>query len=240
MVATFQVDASAVIRALKNFRAESAPMVLAYAMTKTGQDIKAAEIALMQSVFDRPTRYTLNALRLKPATKKDLQAVVDFKDFGGTPAWKYLGPNVEGGPRRKKSHELALQRAGILDEDEYCVPGRGVKLDANGNMRGSLISQILSQVKASPDPMQNQTDRSTKKRSRRGGASYFVLRGSGTAPDGIYWRKPGVKFITPIIMFVAPPRYRKVFPFYEKARAVFEARLTPRAIEAWQRFGPKT
>jgi hypothetical protein len=239
MVATFKVDASAVIRALRNFRVESAPMVLAYAMTKTSQDIKAEEISLMQSVFDRPTRYTLNALRLKPATKTDLQAVVDFKDFGGTPAWKYLGPNVQGGPRRKKSHELALQRAGILDADEYCVPGRGVKLDASGNMRGSLISQILSQVKASSDPMQNQTDRSTKRRSRRGGASYFVLRGS-TAPDGIYWRKPGAKFIRPIIMFVVPPRYRKLFPFYERARATFEQRLTPRAIEAWQRFGPKT
>jgi hypothetical protein len=238
MVATFKVDASAVIRALKNFRAERAPMVLAYAMTKTGQDIKAEEIALMRSVFDRPTRYTLNALRLKPATKTDLQAVVDFKDFGGTPAWKYLGPNVEGGPRRNKSHELALQRAGILDQDEYCVPGRGVKLDANGNMRGSLISQILSQVKASSDPMQNQTERSTKRRARRGGASYFVLRGN-TAPDGIYYRKPGAKFITPIVMFVIPPRYRKVYPFYERARQAFNERLVPRAIEAWQRFGPK-
>lgn len=239
MVAQFKVDAREVMRALRDLRVESAPMVVAYALTKTGQDIKAAEIEVMQSVFDRPTRYTLNALKLKPASKADLKAIVDFKEFGGTPAWKYLGPQVEGGPRRKKAHERALERAGILRSDEFCVPGRGVALDAHGNMRGGLISKILSQLQASPDPMQNETARRKARRAKRGGASYFVLR-NRTVPDGIYWRSAGADRIMPVILFVREPHYRKRYPFYEVARRTFDARFIPRAREAWQRFGPKT
>jgi hypothetical protein len=36
---------------------------------------------------------------VKPANKRELRAVVAFKDgFGSVPAWRYLGPEVDGGP----------------------------------------------------------------------------------------------------------------------------------------------
>ena len=54
------------------------PFVTAFALTKTAQDIKGAEVAVIAEVFDRPTRFTLNALYVKPATKQTLTSAVLF------------------------------------------------------------------------------------------------------------------------------------------------------------------
>ena len=85
----------------------------AAALTATANDVKDAEVAKMAEVFDRPTRFTLGALYVKPATPNDLTAEVRFKEgFGSVPAWRYLGPQVEGGNRHHKSFELRLDGAG--------------------------------------------------------------------------------------------------------------------------------
>lgn len=215
---------------------DQVPFVTAYALTKTAQDIRTEEIAVMARVFDRPTRFTLNALFVKPATKTDLVAEVCFKDgFGSIPAWRYLGPQVEGGRRVKKSHERALERAGLLRAGEYVVPGRGVQLDANGNMRGADITRILSMLGANPDPMSNTTARSRRSRRGRQRGVYFLLRGASGAPDGIYHRTGGRQII-PVMMFVRAPTYTKRFPFFETARRVFQQRFAHHFREGWQRY----
>lgn len=217
----------------------SAPFWTAYALTKCAQDVKAAEIAEMQRVFDRPTPWTRNALRVKPATKEDLVAVVDFKEFGGTPAWKYLGPGIEGGARRKKSHERALERSGIMRSGEFAVPGQGVALDAYGNMPGNLITHILSLLSASPDPTQNVTKRSKKRAIKRAGGQYFVLRGSRSAPDGIYQRIAADQPPKPVIIFVRTPRYQKRFPFYEIVASTAQTNFERHFWEAYRRWPPR-
>jgi hypothetical protein len=235
-----KVDSKAVMRALDSLSIQDVPFITAYTLTLTGQDIKAAEYTTMQQVFDRPTRFTLNAFRLKPATKEDLTAVVDFKEgFGSVPAWRYPGPEVVGGPRSKKSHELALQRAGILKQDEFVVPGQGAVLDAYGNMNGGEITRILSQLKASPDPMQNASNGKRSKAKGQMVGSYFVLRGR-SGKDGVYLRK-GDRTIVPVMMFVRAPNYRPRFPFYEMATEVFNQRFMQNAhAAAWARtFAPK-
>jgi len=246
MTARFKVETKNVIAALKNLAAEDAPIVMAYAMTKTAQDIKAAETDSMKSVFDRPTNFTLNALVVKPATKRDLVAEVYFKDgFGKSiPAWRYLGPQVEGGARVHKAHEKRLIRQGLMKPDEFAVPGKGAKLNAYGNLSGSTIERILSQLGAAEQFSGYQANatnsrRSKAKRTKHG--SYFVLRpGAGGRADrnvapGIYLRV-GLKEMVPVIMFVRAPRYKKRFPFYETARHVFDARLVMRAREGFERF----
>lgn len=238
MPITLRVDTSDVMRALRQLRREDAPFVTAYALTKTAQDIKAAEIASMKSVFDRPSRYTLNALYMKPAKKNDLVAEVYFKDGskGSVAAWRYLGPQVEGGMRKHKSHELRLIRAGIMKSDEFVVPGSGQRLDTYGNVRGSDIERILSQLGAAEQwagYTANATNSRRSKRKRRFNA-FFVLRGA-QAPDGIYRRNSADK-IEPMLMFVRAPRYKKRFPFYETSRQVFDARFTAHAREGFNRF----
>jgi hypothetical protein len=244
MAAHFRVETADVIKALKNLAAEDAPIVTAYALTKTAGDIKAAEIDTMKSVFDRPTKFTLNSLFVKPATKRDLVAEVFFKDgFGSIPAWRYLGPQVEGGARVHKAHEKRLIRQGLMKPEEFAVPGKGAKLDAYGNLSGSTIERILSQLGAAEQFAGYQANATNSRRSKakkKKAGTYFLLRpGAGgrssrNVAPGIYHRSG--KEMVPVIMFVRPPRYQKRFPFYETARSTFDAKLVSRAREGWDRF----
>lgn len=220
------------------------PFVTAYALTKTAQDVKRDEVQVMAQVFDRPTRFTLNALYVRPATKQTLLSEVFFKEgFGSIPAWRYLGPQVEGGPRAKKSHERALEAAGILRSDEFVVPGLGVPRDAYGNVPGSVFTRILSQLQASRDPAQNMTQRSSRRAISRAGGKYFVLRGVNGIPPGIYQRSTGNRYstfvagtIVPMLIFVKAPQYAKRFPFFETARNTFQRNFSQHFSEGWQRY----
>ncbi len=243
MAGAFRLDVKssidAFVRGLDARQQREVPFVSAYALTKTAQEIKAAEVELMAQVFDRPTRFTLNALYVRPATKRDLRAYVEFKEgFGSIPAWRYLGPQVEGGARAKKSHERALERAGLLRSDEFVVPGKGAKLDAYGNMKGPEITRILAQLGAAEHGagyQANMTARSKKRNVRKAGGRYFVLRDRG-APNGVYFRKTGSRELTPIMIFVRAPHYAKRFPFYDKAREVFDLRFAANFRDGWQRY----
>jgi len=227
----FKVEASDLKRSLKSLREDDAPFVLAYALTKTAQDIQAGEIDKMRSVLERPTNYTLNSTFVKPATKRDLTAIVGFKDgFGSVPAWRYLSPEVEGGARSHKSHELRLIRAGLMKASEYAVPGSGVKLDSFGNVPASTIQLILSQLQLG-----------AKGRGKAGAGRYFVLRPGGPGKSdrdvapGVYYRA-GAREIVAVLLFVSPPRYRKRYPFYETAVRAFDRQLLIRAREGFERF----
>jgi hypothetical protein len=240
----FKCDPSDVLKAFADLSDKDAPFITAYALTMTAKDIVAAQKASMAEVFDRPTGYTLNSLKVKSATKTDLQAQVFFKDEGGTPAWRYLGPEVEGGDRAHKSHELRLIRGGLMKAGEFVVPGKGVKLDAFGNIPGSLIEQILSQVGVAEQwsgYTANATKKTLKRAKKRGVGRYFLLRPDGSGPamravqPGIYFRA-GLKDIVPVLLFVTPPKYRKRFPFHDIARTVFDARLLVNAQAGFEKY----
>ena len=244
MAVHFRVESRDLMRNLQKLAAEDAPIVTAYALTKTAQDIKEAEVDTMKNVFDRPTKFTLNSLYLKPATKRDLVAEVYFKEgFGSIPAWRYLGPQVEGGPRVHKAHEKRLIAAGHMRSDEFAVPGKGAKLDAYGNLSGSTIGRILSQVQAAGGSGYDaNATNSRRSKAKRKNAQYFVLRPGSNNPranrdvaPGIYYRT-GIREMVPVIMFVKAPRYQKRYPFYETAQRVFNEKLLLRAQEGFQRF----
>lgn len=231
-------DPKRVKRFLKDIERQ-APFATAVAMTNTAREIKTAEVAGMQAVFDRPTRFTLNSLFVRAAKKNDLVAEVDFKQgFGSIPAYRYLGPQVEGGERAKKRHERALERMGILRSDEYAVPGAGLKLDPQGNIRGGEITRILSQLGAAETSgyAANITARSRRRSVRRARGRYFVYRG-GSAPAGVY-RRSG-QSVMPVLIFVRSPRYTERLPFYRIAREVVRRRYVPNIHAAWRRYGPK-
>jgi hypothetical protein len=72
----------------------------------------------------------------------------------GTPASKFLAPEIYGGQRGQKRSERALTRYAPPDVKRamgnrgYWVPGPGLTLNAYGNVSGSTMVQILSDLKA--------------------------------------------------------------------------------------------
>lgn len=206
----------------------------AMALTRTALQTREAVLKEVSVKLDAPTRMTSNSVLYNKATRESLVAEVFIRNEAtkGTPPAKYLRALVEGGQRRPKRHELALQAAGILPKGKFTVPGDGAKLNQHGNLSAGTYTQILSALRASPDPYQNRTAKSAAKARRRGKASYFVLRqgsarthgfGAESKPIGIFRRKGIV--IEPVLWFVDQPSYAKRLPMFETARRVVNERI---------------
>jgi hypothetical protein len=217
---------------LSELEKKQLPYATALALTRTGQDVKADLEAEMKKVFDRPTPYTLGSLFLKPATKSNLSSMVYLREWAGkgTPATKYMSPNIFAQDRNVKRFEAALQRIGVLPSNMYVVPGAGADLDAYGNMSRGQIVQILSYLSAFGEQgyRANMTAKGRARllRGKRGspGIAYFVAKPGGRLRHGIYKRTgySGGSTITPVMIFVRKPTYRSIYRFYEVARRTIE------------------
>lgn len=203
----------------------------AVALTRTAQDVQQAERGEIMGAFDRPTPYTINSLRLRPATRERLEAEVFLKDDAsgsGTPATKYLLPQIEGGKRHLKSFERQLQQIGAMPAGWHAVPGRFARLNAYGNVSYGQIIQILSQLRSTPTAGYDRaisTDKAKAARARaRAGGQYFALpSGRGRLLPGIYQARDtawGRAAPRPVFIFVRSVTYRALFRFAEVAEAV--------------------
>lgn len=190
------------------------------AIDRTVDKTKSRLYSEMHRVFDRPTPYTLNALRSKPPTMSSMQGEVGFKEPWAPRSTKYLDPQVEGGPRRRKGFELAMSMFGvrgygkrgiksILGNNEFLVPARGVPLNQYGNVSPGLIQKILSGLQAQQDPLANTTTASRKR--KKSSEWYFITRA------GI-WQRKGSNTTMLFFRTNKAPTYRKRFLFYDLAR----------------------
>ena len=154
----------------------------------------------MHAAFDRPTSWTLNSVYAKTAHPRQANPVayVGIKEFapGGTPAWKYLGPQVTGGLRRQKRFEKLIENV-VPGAPAFVVPGKGAKLDASGNLSRGQLNQLLSGLGAMQEQgfQANTTPASARRRlrelkhmsSRQGLSSFFVARSKSTGkPTGVF------------------------------------------------------
>lgn len=228
---------------LKNFSERRLNAAVATALTRTAVQVREKVKTSMLSSFDRPTPYTMRQLKYVAANAKNLTAVVGFnvaqiqdergntiryQDLGPgeTPAGKYLGHNIAGGPRRNKRFEKALQYAGVLPSGWYAVPGERAKVDAYGNQSVGEIKQILSWFNAAElvaGSKQNMTAATRAKRikgtKKTAGFQYFFIpvggKRGGPRP-GIY-RKTSFALgsrLEPILIFVQSTAYKARFDFY--------------------------
>lgn len=233
---------------LDDMARKQVPFVIAASLTDTAKDVQQAEIVEIKDSFDRPTPATLDSIYVRPATKQKFEAEVGIKSFmgKGVPAIKYLTAEVEGGQRRVKRFERALQAANLLPPGYFAVPGDAVQLDQYGNVPGSLIVQLLSYFKAFPEMgykanMSDKRKAALAKGNKKGkqGVAYFVAR------DG--WLHPGIwaryafghgSAVRPVLMYVRGAAYEKRFDFYYAAQQAiersFERNLKTRWQQAWQ------
>lgn len=215
-------DDSVLRRKFTSLEKDQLPFAMALTLTWTARDMQTAIKAQMAVRYDRPTRFTVEGVFIRAATKTKLEAYVFIRDEAtkGTAPVKYLVPTVYGGHRKPKRFEKALQAAGVLGPGELTVFGSGATLNSYGNLSGSKIGQILSRVKAQRDSLQNVTDskRSARKRKKNG---IFVPGPGSTLPKGIWERSEGN--IRPLLIFVDADsvNYGKIFPFEEIGRDAF-------------------
>lgn len=216
------------VQSFRDVPARVMPYAASTALTRTAQALaKTVLPGEMQRVFDRPTRYTLNSLRVKVAKKDNLTASVWVKSDAtnnGTRPEDYLLPNVAGGGRNEKRFERAMRYAGLLPNGWRAMPGQGAPLDEFGNLRRGEMQRILTATRSAFDPYQRKTN---SKRSRKNAknAPYFAVTPfvgrfvggeykvtPNTLQPGVY-RREG-RGIKPVLIFTrTQPQYRQRLDF---------------------------
>lgn len=207
----------------------------ATAMTRTVQSAQAKIRGDIGRVFDRPTRWALNATRIEPARKDKLDASVWLKNRDSLPGGpsSYLWPQVLGGRRERKGYEGALLAAGVLRPNEFTVPAEGAPLDSYGNIAASFIRQMLSQLKAAEqrpgyigNVRRGAAQSAQSKRRQLKAGTFFVSRGKSTGnplPRGIYQRKlTGFGWASRMVFVIVTgkPQYRARLPFFSTVNQV--------------------
>lgn len=203
----------------------------------------------MVRVFDNPTPYTINSvIFLKRATKQDQTAKIIIKDFTGkgTPPVKFLKPQIFGGNRNAKSSEVQMREKGILKDDMYWVPGKGVRLNSYGNITGAQMVKILSAIQAFREVgyFANQTAESLK-RNKRAMKNLIVIKDFNNRSKllpGVYQltkpvrTKSGTRYkgLKPILIFIKKPTYKPRFRFYDVGQSIFDREINERFTQSMQ------
>lgn len=211
-----KTDIAMALKKLNKLEPRQFPFIVALAMNRSMRSVKADLRVEMARVFDKPTAFTLNSMRVLAATKEKLESQVNPTQPGqvsGTPANSVLEAEIYGGKRALKSHERKLQQYGILPPGMYCVPGQDAPLDGYGNMRGSYISQMLAALINNPDSYKAPISKKRKGKP----LEFFAVtpankQSNGRLPLGIYQRLSSK--IKLVLVFVKQPQYKKRFDFY--------------------------
>lgn len=223
---------------------------LPYAMRRAiGDVVKAAAVdmkAAMRQDFDRPTPFTLNALYAKPPSGKSgtaAEGFVGIRDYAtkGTPASKYLAPEIEGGGRNTKRFERRLAFAGVVPAGSELIPGRGAPIDQYGNVSAPFISMMLSQMRASSDPMQNMSQKTQARlakrkllvKTARGLSPFFEAPSKHSGAPLVIRRRVGKDKVEPVFFIAgSAPHYSARFDFHGIAQAAY-GRLFQPAMAKW-------
>lgn len=215
------------------------PFATSVALNKAATKAQVAVQAEMRRVFDRPTPWVINSLRVVRATKTKLTAELAFKDAWSSSAGEVGGktmiePHVIGGSRAYKGMEVRLRRLGLLPDGWNAVPGGAAKLDPNGNMSAGQITQLLNVLGTYTEAGYNKANANTVKRLAKGnvkknqyGFVYWVnpvargAKGRHLQP-GVYQRVTtgfGTS-LKPVLIFVKRAKYRVRLDFYGIAQTV--------------------
>lgn len=147
------------------------PYITARALTLVAKEAQAEVKRQMPSRFDRPTPFTQNALRIKPATTRDLTAQVLVKDLPGKQ--HYLLLQEFGGQRRpSQARVLAMpwERGGKAS----------IRLNRYGNAPRNIAKALLAREKYQPAGAGGST--------YGGGTFSGVPKGRPASVAGIYRR----------------------------------------------------
>lgn len=217
---------------LDDVQRKQIPFASSVALNNTAAEVQEA-LRQGTSKFDRPKPLTQKGTYLKRSTKLNLVAEVGLKQrSSGGPVDEYLQAEIDGGHRADKRSEILLRRAGLLPAGFQTRPGSGARLDAYGNMSRGQIVQILSYFRAFGGIEQSGRDGRKKTLSARlnrgnvkkAAIEYFVVpAGYPGLAMGIWQRK--ARKVSPVLIFIKPPTYRKRYDFYGIALKTAQSRI---------------
>lgn len=228
------------VRAAMDKAKSQVPFALSVALNNTAEKAKRAVQAEMPRVFDRPTPWVINSLRVKRSTKTRLEADLDFKDRNSAESSRTMvEPHVYGGKRHFGAMEARLRNIGLIPDGWNAVPGAAARLDAYGNMSKGQISQVLNVLGAYTESGYNKANAKTVSRLAKGnvkknvyGFVYWVNPvGSKSKakhlPPGVYQRvATGFgSSLKPVLIFVNGAAYKKRLDFYGIAQRTIETQL---------------
>ena len=217
--------------------ASQVPFALSVALNNTAEKARLAVRAEMSRVFDRPTPWVLNSLRVKRANKTTLAAELAYKDRNSAESSRSMvEPHVFGGRRHFKAMEARLNRIGLLPAGYSAVPGDAAKLDAYGNMGRGQITQLLNVLGTYTEAGYNKANDKTREKLAKGKAKknvygfvYWVNPVSGQRrakhiPPGVYQRVITAfgTSLKPILIFVRLARYKPRLRFEQITQKVVD------------------
>ena len=189
---------------------------VAVAMTRTVENASKAVKREIGKVFDNPTRYARNAPAHISANFKErpIEARVFLKtgENGGTPASKFLGPQIKGGERGLKRFEKALQVVGLLPAGMYAMPGKGAVLNRYGNINKGQIGKIITALRSQTAAGEDGGATKRKRRGRRSKVQYFAAGPDSKLQAGVY--KRDAAGLRPVIVYTKDPFYKTRLDFF--------------------------
>lgn len=199
---------------LTDLQRRKLPQAQLAAVDRIGRYVHGALRSEMQERFDRPTQWALNGLRYRRPTGNRPEVNIWLEEFGGKgiPAADFLAAEIEGGARRLKRMEKALQAKGLMPKGWFAIPGRQAPLDVHGNVPGPFIVRMLSDLQSFGE----QGYRANRRGARRGAKKtnyFFVPRKGSHLKPGIYWHMPN-RMLACVFIFASKASYEKRFDFY--------------------------
>lgn len=213
---------------------------ITFALDDTAEGLRQAEVMEMEVVFQSPRKYTLNALyAVKARGQMDSNGLstagLAWKEYGGSiPAYKYIYPQVFGGPRRYKRHEKALQGRGVLPAGSMTAQGSRYPKDESGDITGGQYTRMLSELDALPGTPGGMK---SKQKKRAAGTRFFVYTPKGAQfPVGI--AEPNGDGIRIMLRFIQPPTYKPRFDYYGVADDYVRVNFVKNLERQWMKWQP--
>ncbi|TRO38567.1 hypothetical protein EQ832_11980 [Pseudomonas sp. ALS1131] len=217
-------DLDDAVASLQALGPDLANRALADALNHTANQTKPPLRAAMESVFDNPSPWVLNSIRIINARPDNLEAVVTVKDdLGGKGRGfdEWFSPQVYGGNRLIKGSEKMLRERGILPAGSFIVPTRWTPLDSRGGIRRSWMTQVLSGLSTFSLAGSDHNATDSRRSAAKGHAKAFFVIKRGKRPIGIAERRG--KEMQVVLQFTrSAPTYRERFDFHGVVRRVAE------------------
>jgi hypothetical protein len=197
---------------------EQLPFALALTATWTAQDVQAEEKKVIAHVFDNPSPYVINSVRVKAARKDNPIAAVWINEGsvgkGGNIA-ETLSAEIWGGKRKPKGFTKVMRSKGILNSNQYLSAAPNAKRNKYGNISKASLKKVISDLE-NPN-------------STKGRVKYFMLSDDSdisSAWNNVIWKKLGRNDMEPfLIISDEAPSYKKRLPFFEVAERILKRQI---------------